>query len=281
MNRNAFTLVELLVVIAIIGLLSTVAVINLKSSRSKAKVAAGQHFGSSINNAISDQLVLEWLFDVPAVGSVTPDTSGKGNNGTLTNGPTVGVGNNGNGAYVLNGSGQYIRTGVFPASTFTNTSFTWSAWVKGLTTDTGVNYMPTIGFGSGSWFRLGFHQVNGIWHFDQILDGSNINEVNCGPAPSATEWVFLTATAQYGGNVTCYQNGIAGATMSYINNVTSATDFSVGHSVSSAWNEFFQGTVDDIRLYLSALSLSSIKEQYLAGLPTHQNISSVALYPIR
>ena len=39
-NNKGFTLVELLVVIAIIGILSTVAVVNLNSARDKAKVAA-------------------------------------------------------------------------------------------------------------------------------------------------------------------------------------------------------------------------------------------------
>ena len=39
-NKKGFTLVELLVVIAIIGILSTVAVVNLNSARDKAKAAS-------------------------------------------------------------------------------------------------------------------------------------------------------------------------------------------------------------------------------------------------
>ena len=39
-NKKGFTLVELLVVIAIIGILSTVAVVNLNSAREKARIAA-------------------------------------------------------------------------------------------------------------------------------------------------------------------------------------------------------------------------------------------------
>jgi len=41
-NKKGFTLVELLVVIAIIGILSTVAVVNLNSARDKAKAASAQ-----------------------------------------------------------------------------------------------------------------------------------------------------------------------------------------------------------------------------------------------
>ena len=278
-DRRAFTLVELMVVISIIGLLSTIAMTQMASSRAKAKVAAGQQFSSSITNLISDQIVGEWTFDAPAVSGKTADSSGKGNDGTLVNGPVLGPGYNGNSGYVLNGSNQYISMASLPASNFTNTSFTWSAWVKGKTNDTGVNYMPTIGFGSGSWFRLGFHQVSGIWHFDQILDGTHINEVNCGPIASETEWTFLAATAEYGGNVTCYKNGAAGATLSYINGVTSGTGFSIGHSLGSAWNEFFQGTVDDVRLYGSALTAAAIRKNYLAGRAAHPPMLAAATNP--
>ena len=42
MNKKGFTLVELLVVIAIIGILSSVAVVNLNSARIKAKQAGAE-----------------------------------------------------------------------------------------------------------------------------------------------------------------------------------------------------------------------------------------------
>ena len=41
-DLRGFTLIELLVVIAIIGILSTVAIVNLNSARDKAKFAAAQ-----------------------------------------------------------------------------------------------------------------------------------------------------------------------------------------------------------------------------------------------
>ncbi len=52
LNKKGFTLVELLVVIAIIGILSTVAVVNLNSARNKARVAAVQGSLSAIVPAI-------------------------------------------------------------------------------------------------------------------------------------------------------------------------------------------------------------------------------------
>jgi len=53
MKRAGFTLVELLVVIAIIGILSTVAVVNLNAARNKAKISAALAWLVDVNNAAS------------------------------------------------------------------------------------------------------------------------------------------------------------------------------------------------------------------------------------
>lgn len=50
-NRKGFTLVELLVVIAIIGILSSVAIVNLNSARRKAHAANVQSALSSLTSA--------------------------------------------------------------------------------------------------------------------------------------------------------------------------------------------------------------------------------------
>lgn len=47
-NNKGFTLVELLVVIAIIGILSTVAVVNLNSARTKARAATAKAYGAGL-----------------------------------------------------------------------------------------------------------------------------------------------------------------------------------------------------------------------------------------
>ena len=51
MNKKGFTLVELLVTIAIIGILSSVAVVNLNSARKKAQQAAAQKMMFAILSA--------------------------------------------------------------------------------------------------------------------------------------------------------------------------------------------------------------------------------------
>ncbi len=52
-NKKGFTLVELLVVIAIIGVLASVAIVNLNSSRTKAKRSALQKYMQNIFSAVN------------------------------------------------------------------------------------------------------------------------------------------------------------------------------------------------------------------------------------
>lgn len=52
-NKKGFTLVELLIVIAIIGILSTVAVVNLNSARKKAKEAVAKDWIVSLVPAVT------------------------------------------------------------------------------------------------------------------------------------------------------------------------------------------------------------------------------------
>lgn len=53
-NKAGFTLVELLVVIAIIGILSTVAVVNLNTARTKSRLATAQSSLASVMTAVVD-----------------------------------------------------------------------------------------------------------------------------------------------------------------------------------------------------------------------------------
>ena len=67
MNKKGFTLVELLVVIAIIGILSSVAVVNLNSARDKARFAAAQATVSQLATPIIMCLDGGHQITIPAV----------------------------------------------------------------------------------------------------------------------------------------------------------------------------------------------------------------------
>ncbi len=69
MNKKGFTLVELLVVIAIIGILSSVAVVNLNSARDKARFAAAQATVSQLATPIIMCLDGESTITAPVVNN--------------------------------------------------------------------------------------------------------------------------------------------------------------------------------------------------------------------
>lgn len=83
MSRRAFTLVELLVVIAIIGLLSSMAVVSVKTAQDKARIAAGQQLTTQINSVIGDLATGAWSFD-ECGGTAFSDISGKANPGSFS-----------------------------------------------------------------------------------------------------------------------------------------------------------------------------------------------------
>jgi len=86
-NKQGFTLVELLVVIAIIGILSTVAIVNLNSARDKARQASAQAALSQITSAAilchedgqelaqdgSQAVIVTCTNAAPAAGTAQPD----------------------------------------------------------------------------------------------------------------------------------------------------------------------------------------------------------------
>ena len=201
-------------------------------------------------------------------GTVATDHSGNGNIGTLsgTTIPNWTTGKRG-GALNFDGLSGYVNIPSIPASSFTNKSFSWSAWVKGVENGSPIN-MPVIGYGSGSWFRLGFRQISGVWGFDSYYDGVTNARVICGPAVSSTQWVHLVVVAQYGGNISCYQNGVlAGSPLAYVNNVTDASGFGIGTGVGSysPWGDYFSGSIDDVRIYNRLLSQSDVTALYQSG----------------
>ncbi len=204
-----------------------------------------------------------WNFNEGS-GNRTIDSSGKGKIGVFVGSPAWVTGKFG-GALDFNGTTDYVSVSGIPASTFTNKSFTWSAWVKGTELGSPLN-MPFIGSGSSSWFRLGFRRTGSSFVFSQYLDGSNNNDTNCG-AVDATQWVHLVVVAEYGGNVTCYRNGIPETPKPYVDDVTAGVGFGIGFALGShaPWNNYFDGSIDEVRVYTRALSTAEVQALYTTG----------------
>lgn len=188
------------------------------------------------------------------------------NLGSSQNVLTVGAGiTHSNGAFVYNGTANQTTSFTFNSTQFINTNYTWIAWVLG--TQTVNNNMPSIGYGSGGWARLGFRSdVN--WTFSAYNDSGppNTSDVLIG-AGSTTAWTNLCAVGDFSNSVIrTYRNGIFSSQGTYRNTTGNGSSFGIGISgdTFTGWNSTFTGQISIVQIYNRVLTETEIKQNFEA-----------------
>jgi len=275
--RQAFTLIELLVVIAIIGILSGLIVVAMGGITNSANVAKAQVFSNSLRNSLMMNLVSEWKLD----GNANDSWSG-GNNGTW-NGSGGGTNTSANyrpstecvSGQCLNfdGTDDYVDCGAGSNLNFTNTNnFTLSMWAK----DTGT----TVLNGSVAGLLLKDYSANGSYGIDYY---PYVNQIRAGIRDSAdnvlvtyntsdrmsnwTNIVFTYATNDANG-MKLFINGVQKGVASNVgfSSFSSVTHPTLGYGILGGNKIYFNGLIDDVRIFSAAVPTSLIREQYYAGL---------------
>ena len=207
--------------------------------------------------SITSGLVGYWTFDGKDLIQNATDRSGQGNNGNLTNftSTTTIIGKVGQ-ALKFDGVSNFISSATTPTTGIG--SFTISAWIK--TSSTGAR-RDIIDYGRGA-------SVNnsGVFFFvnssNQIgFDLTNVTGTNSNVTVTDNKWhhVLVTNTS---GVVQIYIDAVAsGASTSMTPNIQALNGFTIGrHLVNSA--NFFNGSIDDVRIYNRALSSQEVKLLY-------------------
>jgi fibronectin type 3 domain-containing protein len=221
--------------------------------------------------AVSD-LVLHLRFDESS-GTTAGDTSGNGRNATLVAGPTFAAGKLGNALGFVKASSQYATLPTGLVSTLTD--FTISTWVKPTTLDTWArvfdfgtgttNFMFLTTTNGGGKPRLTF-KVNGA--ADQVVDSS--------VALTANAWSHVAVTLS-GNTMTLYVNGTAVGTNTNVtarpSQLGNTTLNYLGKSQFAA-DPYFNGSLDDFRIYNRALSVSEIGVLSTAQIGVPQNVTA-------
>jgi hypothetical protein len=207
------------------------------------------------------ELIGHWTLDETS-GTTAADTSGKGMNGTLTNGlnftsnsVTGQIGN----ALSFDGTDDYIdlpdRTDNFIKGC------TVSLWVY----PTAVkNWERFIDFGNGSasdniWF--GRQNNTNNLAFEGWSGGSSNGLVTASDAISLSAWQMFTATVDSSGNVKLYKDGQQVATgNSGVSSVTRVNNY-IGRSNWSG-DQYYQGNMDDVRIYNYCLTDAHVLALY-------------------
>lgn len=273
---SSFTLIELLVVIAIVGILSSLILIAMSGATESARISKLKVYSNSIRDVLGNNLVSEWKLDqidVPSSGK-TPDGWGS-NNGTLTGTtlPTVSsacpIGN------CLSFDGDdYINCGNNDSLKNITNVLTVSYWVY-INTYPSSNYAFLVSKGgaydAGRSWTAGL-TTNGKGYFF-VRNGDNSNY----SYPDGAGWTAIPLKKWYhmvhifNGPVTygaTYQNGVIDKlkTDMPFGTIYISASYNVQIGGGGSSDRYFNGLIDDVRIYDAAIPVSQIRALYLAGL---------------
>jgi hypothetical protein len=201
-----------------------------------------------------------WKFD-EASGTTALDSSGNGLNGSLVNGPTRITGRV-NGALNFDGANDYVQIGSQSPLLMTN-NLTISAWIN-----------PSVGWGTRQIvnregeYNLGMLEGVVSWAFSNSNPGWNW--VSTGYSPPLFQWTHIAVTYS-NGVIRTYANGSLVHTYngsgSIVDSSPSENVFRIGSRQCGFCVEYFQGGIDEVRMYNTALSATDIQALANPGSP--------------
>jgi len=190
-------------------------------------------------------------------GTTAYDRSGNGNNGTLYNSPTWVDGKFGK-ALSFDGSNDYVQT---PIISNTLTDFTMEAWVKASSVPGDRRIVMGSGWNYNDWY-IGINLSSNTgaparkWLF-WVANNSQIAYVAAPDEIVAGEWYYMVATYQ-GTTGKFYINGNYIGSFTFTR-TTDSNPFQIGRSYSG---EYFNGLVDEVRVYNRALTSAEVSDLY-------------------
>ena len=181
--------------------------------------------------------------------------SGSNNHGTLQNGPTTGVAGKIGEALSFNGSAQYVN--VPDNNALDPSQITIAAWVK-------IPVAPTtngniVAKGNNSGYRLRISNSGVVVWFDRGCT----NCLSTTQTVPLNQWTHIAVTGDATG-LRIYIDGVLSASNAVAYGTPNTTSaLLVG--AETAYNEYFNGTIDDVRVYNRALSVSEVSTLYNLG----------------
>ncbi|MDZ7959418.1 MAG: LamG-like jellyroll fold domain-containing protein [Aulosira sp. DedQUE10] len=225
-----------------------------------------------IDNENNPGLVGYWKLDETSIGATVVDSSGLNNNGNHVNitspsGPSTNVPSlnfTDPNSLTFDGVNDYVNVASNPNLNLSGGTFTQSVWIYSQNTDNG--YHGILGYQPGSTNQ----RYPGIWVFEQTKihagfgNGSNWNSFSTGDVLKPNAWNHIV-TSFDGTNYKAYVNG---------QEVYSTTQFAGRKPAATQQldigrvDNYFQGQIDDVRIYNRALSAAEITTLAQLATPT-------------
>ncbi len=267
-KSNCFLKVNVFDSLGCSGIDSTRVIFGKGIQQKDTSICPGNNLSLSVNSSVKDGLVAWYPFN-----GNTIDESGNGNNG-LNNGASLTTDRFGenNSAYSFNGISNFIDCGSMMNLGYYPNYLTQSAWFLAPISQTNNNTLPLITrrqLLSNSWFSL----VGGGNFFNDtpcaLVDihsyqlGIN-NRLSTNKSSTDGKWHHILSVKN--GNIYSlyfdgkFQKSIVDFSASY----GSTSNLHIGHH--GAWNNYFQGKIDDIAIYNRALNVDEVNSIYLNGI---------------
>ncbi|MBN2133805.1 MAG: LamG domain-containing protein, partial [Sedimentisphaerales bacterium] len=222
---------------------------------------------------VTDESLLAWWTLDEGEGATVVDWSGHGHHGTLGGDAQWADGYFGS-AMHFDGSGDYVDFGT-PADLYLTQNYTYTAWFKverNINGNSGPQYLLCIG--SRSDLVFGVEDAVGVdgdlsLHYYDTAPG--FHAVGVGQtAWSADEWHMVTGTRDGNGHKVYLDGALVNSdTNTNADNFSGATTRMIslgGRAWTTPQVAFFNGLIDDVRIYNRALAENEI-QQVLRGNP--------------
>ncbi|TWU48545.1 Quinoprotein glucose dehydrogenase B precursor [Rubripirellula tenax] len=207
-------------------------------------------------------LVGHWRLNETAIGQTVADSSGNGNSGVHRNiaspdGPTTDAPNTDTAnprSLNFDGVNDFVSVNPNPSLNLSSGSFTQSVWIKSEIIDSAFHGI--MGYQSGA----AANRYPGIWVYQQTKihagfgDGTNWNSFVTGDVLVPGKWNHVATTF----DGTTYKAFVNGAEVYSSNQFAGRAPTSLDRMDIGRVDNYFQGSIDDARVYNRALTASEV-----------------------
>ncbi|MCX6671879.1 MAG: hypothetical protein NTX92_08175, partial [Euryarchaeota archaeon] len=208
------------------------------------------------------------------------DYSGYNNNGTITGATWTPNGIVG-GAYYFSGVDSQDRISIPHSSTLDGggawTGMTIEHWIYLMDDQTNSRTISKMASsGNSRSYQIGFQSTNPNRLLAGVYIGNdNYKEVTYNTPLLTGQWYHVALTYQSGTGVKLYLNGVVVASVTGTENIQASAGNNLYLGCRNGTQQFFDGRIDEVKLYPYALTTEQIYQNYLEskdGLSTHSTI---------